>query len=143
MRALDGAPEEKLKRIGERNANALTYLPKKDRTSEVWLEKAATLPTKEFKQETKVFIAQKTGQPVDNFKTFSIALPEAVYAMLLAAEKKFARSLDLDIETRPGLRVLLWEAFAQWILQTGEQTIKVQTEGLADFDSNAGTSKRG
>jgi hypothetical protein len=46
------------------------------------------------------------------------------------AERKLARSLGIDIETNPGTRVQLWEAFSQWILQTDEETIKVQTEGM-------------
>jgi hypothetical protein len=51
VRALKGVPEETLKRIGERNAHMLTYMPEKERKSDEWLTKAATLPTKEFKQE--------------------------------------------------------------------------------------------
>jgi hypothetical protein len=41
VRALKGVPEEKLKRIGERNAHMLTYLPEKERRSEEWLEKGS------------------------------------------------------------------------------------------------------
>jgi hypothetical protein len=130
VRALEGVPEEKLKRIGERNAHMLTYLPEKERTSEEWLEKAATLPTKEFKQEVQIAIEQKTGLRKERFKTFSIALPEAVYENLCEAEKKLARCIDLDIETKPGNRIQVWEALAQWILQTDEPTIRMQTEGM-------------
>ena len=54
VRALEGVPEEKLKQIGERNAHALTYLPAKERKSNEWIEKAATLPIKEFKQEVDI-----------------------------------------------------------------------------------------
>jgi hypothetical protein len=130
VRALRGVPEEKLNQIGERNANTLSYLPEKVRKSDEWLDKAAKLPTKQFKQEAKALIENNTGIQGEKFKTFSVALPESVYEMMLAAEKKIARSLDMDIETRPGLRVTLWEAWAQWILQTDEQTIKAQTEGM-------------
>jgi hypothetical protein len=65
----------------------------------------------------------------ERFKTFSIALPEMVYQNMCDAEKKMARSLQIDIEDRPGNRILVWEAFTQWILLTDEQTIKAQTEG--------------
>src|ERR1700730_10820213 len=41
VRALDGVPEEKLKRIGERNAHMLTYPSEKERRTEEWLEKGA------------------------------------------------------------------------------------------------------
>ena len=130
IRALDGVPEEKLKRIGERNAHMLTYLPEKERKSEEWLEKAATLPIKEFRQEVEIALEKKTGLPQERFKTFSIALPALVYESVCEAEKKLAWSLGIDIETKPGNRIQVWEAFAQWILQTDEQTIKVQTEGM-------------
>jgi hypothetical protein len=127
VRALEGVSEEKLKRIGERNAHLLTYLPEKKRKSEEWLEKAATLPTKEFKHE----IETARGLSRDGFKTFSIALPDAVYESVIQAEKKIAWSLGIDIETKPGNRIQVWEALAQWIiLQTDEQTIRTQTEGV-------------
>jgi hypothetical protein len=129
VRALEGVPEEQLNRIGERNAHALTYLAAKERKSEEWIEKAATLPTKEFKQEVEIALEKKTGMAPERFKTFSIALPEKVYENMLAAEKKLARSIDLDIEEKPGNRIIVWEAFSQWILLTDEQTIKAQTEG--------------
>jgi len=130
VRALEGVPEEKLKRIGERNANALTYLPEKERKSEEWLEKAATLPTKEFKQEVRMAIEKKTGLPSESFKTFSVALPEKVYESMCEAEKKLAWALCIDIETKPASRILVWEAIAQWILLTDEETIKTQTQGM-------------
>jgi hypothetical protein len=66
----------------------------------------------------------------ENFKTFSIALPEKVYESVCEAEKKLARSLKIDIETTPGNRITVWEALSEWILQTDEETIRIQTEGL-------------
>jgi hypothetical protein len=130
VRALEGVPEEKLKRIGERNAHMLTYLPQKDRKSDDWIEKAATLPTKDLKHVVRAALEKKTGLPQERFKTFSIALPDAVYDSLCEAEKKLAWSLGIDIETKPGNRIQVWEALAQWILQTDEQTIRTQTEGM-------------
>jgi hypothetical protein len=130
VRALKGIPEEKLKRIGERNAHMLTYLPEKERKNDEWLEKAASLPIKDFKDEVEAFRQQKSGLPPDKFKTFSVALPEAVYESMCEAEKKLARSLGIDIETKPGNRIQVWEAWAQWILQTDEDTVKTQTQGM-------------
>jgi hypothetical protein len=46
------------------------------------------------------------------------------------AERKLARSLQIDIEDKPGNRITVWEAFAQWILQTDEETIQTQTQGM-------------
>jgi len=130
--ALEGIPEEKLNRIGERNAHMLTYLPEKERKSEEWLEKAAKLPTQDFNRVVRATLEKKTGLPQESFKTFSIALPKAVYESMIQAEKKLARSLGIDIETKPGNRIQVWEAFAQWILQIDDQTIKVQTVGWCD-----------
>ena len=131
VRALQGVPEEKLKRIGERNAHMLTYLPEKERKNEEWIEKAATLPTKDFNRVVRAALEKRTGLPLEKFKTWSIALPEAVYENMCAAEKKLAWSLGFDIESHPGLRIQVWEAWTQWILlQTDEPVIKVQTEGM-------------
>jgi hypothetical protein len=130
VRALEGVPEDKLKRIGERNAHMLTYLPEKVRKSDEWIEKAATLPTKDFKHAVSVALEKKTGLPRESFKTWWIALPEAVYQSMCEAEIKVGWVLGLDIETQPGLRIQVWEALAQWILQTDAETIKTQTEGM-------------
>jgi hypothetical protein len=131
VRALERVPEEKLKRIGERNAHMLTYLHAKERKTGPWIEKAAKLPTKEFKREVETALEKKTGLPQETFKTWSIARPEKVNEKMCAAEKKLAGSLGIDIETKPGLRIQVWEAWTQWILlQTDEQMIKVQTEGM-------------
>jgi hypothetical protein len=129
VRALNGIPQQKLERIPERNAYHLTRLPETERQSDKWVEKAATLPTKEFKDEVETELERKTGLAREEFRTFSVALPEPVYDSLCAAEEKIARALTIDIETRPGSRILVWEALALWILQTDEDTIRVQTEG--------------
>jgi hypothetical protein len=130
VRALKGVPEEKLNRIGERNAHALTRLPEREQRSDEWIEKAAILPTKEFKREVETAIEEKIGLPREKFKTFLIALPEAVYESMCGAQKKLAWTLGIDIETNPGSRILVWEAPSQWILQTEEETIKAQTAGI-------------
>lgn len=129
VKALKGIPEEKLERISERNAHLLTRLPEGQRRSDMWIEKAATLSTKEFKEEVETEIERKTGLPQEEFRTFSLPLPKPVYENLCAAEEKLARALSIDIEAKPGSRILAWEALAQWILQTDEDTIKLQTEG--------------
>ncbi len=130
VRALKGVPQEMLEQIGERNAHTLTYLPERERKSNEWIEKAAKFRIKEFKQEVERALEKKTGMPLDRFKTWSIALPELVYESMCEAEKKLAQSLEIDIGDRPGNRIQVWEAFTQWILQTDEQTIKIQTEGM-------------
>jgi len=39
----------------------LTYLPQTDRNNAAWLEKAATLPIKEFKHEVETALERKAG----------------------------------------------------------------------------------
>jgi len=130
VRALEGVAKETLERIGERNAHMLTHLPEKERKSDEWIDKAVRLPTKEFKQQVRTALAKRTGMLQEGFKTWSVALPEKVYESMCKAEKKLAWSLEIDIEDKPGSRILVWEAFAQWILLTDEQTIKTQTQGM-------------
>jgi len=132
VRALEGVPAEKLEQIGERNAHALTYLLEQERKSEEWLKKAATLPTKDFKREVETAIQKKTGLAREKLKPFVILLPELVYDSLCEAEKKVARSLSIDIESNPNSRILVWEAFSQWILLTDVETIRIQTEGIPE-----------
>jgi len=127
VRKLKATPEEKLNRIGERNAHALTHLSERDRTSDEWIEKATLLPTREFKRE----VENKTGLVREKLMPFVILLPEAVHESLCQAEKRIASTLGVDIETKPGNRIFVWEAVSQWILQTDVETIKVQTEGVA------------
>ncbi len=57
--------------------------------------------------------------------------PRRLHENMCAAEQKLARlPLKIDkIETRPGNRITVWEALAQWILQADEDTIRTQTEG--------------
>src|ERR1700730_11038732 len=93
VRALEGVPEEKLQRIGQRNAQMLTYLPEKERESDTWIEKAATFPNKEFKDEVEKSVQKHTGLSAEAFRTFSVSLPKPVYDNLREAERKIARSL--------------------------------------------------
>jgi hypothetical protein len=129
VKALDGVPEKKLMQIGERNAHALTYLPFNERKTTKWIGKAIALPTKEFKQEVQMAIEQKTGLSRERLKTFSIALPEAVYDGMHAMERKVARALSIDIEKVPGNKIQVWEALVQSVLQTEDEALRVQIEG--------------
>src|SRR5579864_97427 len=50
LRALEGVPESKLERIGTRNAQVLVRLPEKERKSDQWIEKAAKLPERAYRE---------------------------------------------------------------------------------------------
>ena len=98
IRVLKGVPEEKPERIGERNAHMSTYLPEKERKSDVWLEKAATSPNRGFKREVEMSVQKQTGLPPEEFRAFSLALPKPVYESLCAAEER-RRSRGLSVAT--------------------------------------------
>jgi hypothetical protein len=102
-----GIPEQTLERIPERNAYHLTRLPETERHSDTWVGKAATLPTKDFKEEVERELEKKTRFQKEEIRTFSVALPKPVYESLCAAEEKIARALTIDIETKPGSRIRL------------------------------------
>lgn len=129
VRALSGVPEEKLKEIGERNANALTYLPEKQRKSAAWIEKAATLSTKEFKDEVEAAKEKRTGHPREEYRTFAVRMPLRIYEEMIDAEKKVARMLSLDIENRPALKAEAWLAIAQLVNGTAEEHLIVELQG--------------
>jgi len=129
LKALKGIPEEKLKQIGPKNAEALTYLPERQRKSEEWIDKAATLPVKEFKQEVEAAREKATGHPPEEFRTFSIRVTKRVYDDMVDAEAKVARMLSLDIEQRPGLKGEVWFAIATMVNTTPEEHLIVEIEG--------------
>src|SRR2546430_13197002 len=68
VRALDGVPESKLEKIGTRNAPVLVRLPDRERKSDKWIDKAATLPERELKAEVDALIETKTHMPKEKFR---------------------------------------------------------------------------
>lgn len=129
VRALSGVPEEKLKVIGERNANALSYLPERTRKSKEWIDKAATLSTKEFKEEVEAAKEKQTGHPREEYRTFAVRVPLRIYEEMLDAEKKMARMLALDIERQPGLKGEVWLAIAAMINTSEEGRLIAEVQG--------------
>jgi len=75
VRALEGVPEAKLRRIGERNAHMLSYLPPKDRKSDEWIEKAARLPTKDFTHAVRAALERKRGYRGKASRRFRSSFP--------------------------------------------------------------------
>jgi hypothetical protein len=128
VRALDGVPESKLERIGTRNAQVLVRLPEKERKSDQWIEKAATLPERELRAEVDALIEGKTQMPKERFRYWGEAVPESVAQKLDEMMTKIGRVLEVDISEKPG-RITAFEALAATILTTPEEQLKVEIEG--------------
>jgi hypothetical protein len=128
VRALDGVPESKLEKIGTRNAQVLVRLPEKERKSDEWIDKAATLPERALKAEVEALIAGKTHMPKEKFRYWGEAVPESVAQELDEMMAKIGRVLQVDISERPG-RITALEALAATILTTPEEQLKAEIEG--------------
>ena len=128
VRALKGVPEHKLEKIGTRNAQILTRLPPRERTSDEWVEKAAMLPEKELRAEVDALIERKTGLPKEKFRYWGEAAPESVAGKLDEMMSKIGCVLQVDVGERSG-RITVLEALAAMILNTPDEQLKVETEG--------------
>jgi hypothetical protein len=128
VRALDGIPESKLEKIGTRNAQVLLRLPARERTSEEWIAKAATLPERQLKAEVDALIEKRTGMPKEPFRYWGEAVPESVAKKLDEMMVKGGRVLQVDVRERSG-RITVLEALAAMILNTPDELLKVETEG--------------
>jgi hypothetical protein len=129
VRALKGVPESELEKIGSRNAQVLIRLPEKERKSGEWIEKASTLTEKELRAEVDAAMEKKTGMPKEKFRFWGEAVPESVAQKLDEMMAKIGRVLELDIVQRPG-RITALEALAVAILNTPDEQLKAETEGI-------------
>jgi hypothetical protein len=128
VRALEGVSESKLEKIGTRNAQVLVRLPEKERKSDRWIDKAATLPEKELRAEVDALIEGKTHMPKEKFRYWGEAVPESVAQKLDEMMTKIGRVIEVDITEKPG-RITALEALAATILTTPEENLKVEIEG--------------
>jgi hypothetical protein len=129
VRALEGVPESKLEKIGTRNAQVLVRLPEKERKSDQWIEKAAMLPERELRAEVDALIEGKTQMPKEKFRFWGEPVPESVAEKLDEMMTKIGRVLEVDISERPG-RITALEALAATILNTTEEQLKIEIEGM-------------
>ena len=123
-RALAGLPAAKLAVMTEGNAWELSRLPEKTRKSPEWVENAVVLPNDTFKKEVDQALQKKQTEPREIFKTWRVSLPEAVYEMVVEAERKAAAAMQLDIVEKPARRLLVWERFAKLILDSSEAQLR-------------------
>jgi hypothetical protein len=128
VRALDGVPESKLEKIGTRNAQVLIRLPERERKSDEWIDKAATLPERELRAEVDAAIENKTQMLKEKFRYWGQAVPESVAQKLDEMMIKIGRVLEVNTSERPG-RITALEALAATILNTTEEQLKAEIEG--------------
>ena len=128
VRALDGVPESKLEKVGTRNAQVLVRLPEKERKSDEWIDKAATLSERALRAEVDALIEGKTHMTKEKFRYWGEVVPESVAQKLDEMMTKIGRALEVDITERSG-RITALEALAATILNTTEELLKTEIEG--------------
>jgi len=65
----------------------------------------------------------------------AVRVPVAVYELLMAAEEKIGRVLEVDLvdeSKRPASLITVWEAIAQLVNDTDETRLKLEIEGDCD-----------
>jgi hypothetical protein len=129
VRALSGVPESQLENIGTRNAQVLIRLPEKERKSEEWIKKASTLPERELRAEVDAEIEKKTGMPKERFRYWGEAVPESLAQKLDEMLAKICNVLELDL-TETKARITALEALAATILNTPDEILRAETEGI-------------
>jgi hypothetical protein len=127
-RALAGVPEKQLEAIAEGNAHELTRLPEVERKSPEWVEKAVDMPAAEFREAVTVAL-EKKGVPREEMRTFAVIVSKSIYDEMQAAERKIAKMCSLDIEAKPGLRMICWSNIASLVNTTEESHLVIEMEG--------------
>lgn len=138
-RALKGIPEKKLEQLTEGNAYDLSRLPEKERKSEKWVSRAIELPNEKFQEEVSSVLERK-GVQREEFVTLRISLPREVYDQVEQCVQKVARICELDIETVPGRRIMIWEYIAGIINGVSEETLFAAIQGSQAQDVEPKTS---
>ena len=128
-RALQGVPQRDVKQLSEGNAFSLSRLPQKQRESREWVKKAVELPNEKFQDAVESHIEAKTGVRRQEFVSTRISLPRDIFEQWESAVKKMAGVLGIDIETNPGNRIQVYEAFAVLINLTPEEVLKSEVVG--------------
>lgn len=131
-RALKGVPQQTLERMPEANAHQLTRLPEKDRKAPEIVSKAVSQAPKEFKETVDGIREAKYGITPELWKTHAVRVPAVVDALIVLAEEKMARVLQLDIEddtVRCKNLIVIWECIAQLVNDTPEEWLVIETTG--------------
>lgn len=123
-KALKALPEERVKLLTEGNAYNLTRLPDKLRTDEEWLDRAVELDNEEFSQAVDEVLEVKGHPAKEKYLTMFPKLPETLQELFDDTETKLASVLELDIQTRPGLKSILWERAITLLFQTGDNVLR-------------------
>jgi hypothetical protein len=82
-----------------------------------------------LRAEVDALIEGKTYMPKEKFRYWGEAVPESVAQKLDEMMAKIGRVLEGDINERPG-RITALEALAATILNTSEEQLKVEIEGM-------------
>lgn len=132
-RALRGIPQTQLEKMPEANAHLLaTKLPAPMRKSPAMIEKAVTMAPEAFKQEVADIREKKFGITPSRFKTFAVAVPVEVYELIIQAQNKIGRVLQLDMQDENSYAkslITVWEAIAVLVNDTPEEWLTIELIG--------------
>ena len=138
--ALKHVPESKLEKMPEGNAHQMTRLPEKERKNPELIQKAITLKPSEFKEVVDTVRATKMGIKPERWETLAVRVPGQVYDLLIAAQNKIGRVLQVDLEDsmkRPASLIAVWEAIAQLVNDTDESRLKLEIIGESEHALDA------
>ena len=127
VEALGDLPRERVMNLSRGAAEQIARLPEKKR--EKWIDRAEseTVPTLKHAVDTEL----NGGTPAhEEFRCYRVILPLAVYEALLAAERKIAGMLSVDLENKPqAARIVIIEALAQLVNDTDERVLRTEIIG--------------
>jgi len=139
-RALKDVPAATLEAMPAGNAAQLTRLPEKDRKDAILVARAVSETPKQFKETVDTIRETKYGITAEKWETHAVRVPAVVNALIVLAEEKIARVLQLDIEddtVRAKNLIVIWECIAQLINSTDEAWLKIETEGGGPLEEYA------
>jgi hypothetical protein len=91
---------------------------------------AITVTNKEFEAMVESKREEYGITPAEKEVFVVLKLPETVAAAFEAAIAKVARLFELDIDMKPGLRVEVVERLANFINETPDERLVIETEGV-------------
>lgn len=125
-KALEKLPEDTVKQLTEGKAYLLTQLKEKDR--EEYLNKALESTNEQF-EEIVEGRREEYGIKREKRVHIGVSLEESAAELWNQAEFKVAAILELDIETKPGLRAVVFETIAALLGNTPYEVLRAEIVG--------------
>ena len=131
VKVLRGVPDSLLQRLPREKSVELTRLPEQERNTTAkitrWVETAISAPTVADVRKSVNMARHTPDEPV---RAWHLVVPESVFAELLAAEKKIADILRLDLDADRKLRIVVWSNIATLVNVTERERLVVEMQGV-------------